>query len=142
MFDTRVRKWFFSTHAWKRPFFLRWKDNRKSNISSVGEISRSSGRKSSIFPAIWRLRIPDLPFTFHAKKVLFLHLLKKLLCVTWEQLTFSDSDDDFEHSWTTRAQSSSSLEKVDLGEGGGASTVSTIHYKIEVNYRRFSVRLW
>ena len=35
---------------------------------------------------------------FMQEKVLFLHLLKKLLCVTREQLTFSDSDDDFEHS--------------------------------------------
>ena len=31
-----------------------------------------------------------------------------------EQLTFSDSDRNFEHSWTTRAQSSSSLKKVDF----------------------------
>ena len=51
---------------------------------------------------------------FMQKKVLFLHLLKKLLCVTREQLIFSDSGDDFEHSCITRAQSSSSLEKVNF----------------------------
>ena len=36
------------------------------------------------------------------------------MCITREQLTFSDSDDDFEHLHIIRAQSSSSLEKVDF----------------------------
>ena len=41
---------------------------------------------------------------FIKKKVLFLHLLKEVLCVTREQLTFSDSDDDFEHREAFGAQ--------------------------------------
>ena len=41
-------------------------------------------------------------------------LIKKVLCVTREQLTFLDSDDDFEHSCITHAQSSSLLEKVNF----------------------------
>ena len=58
--------------------------------------------------------MPDLTFTFHAKKGAIPALIKKRLCVTREQLTFSDSDDDFEHSCITRAQSSSSLEKINF----------------------------
>ena len=54
------------------------------------------------------------PSTFHAKKDPISALIKKVLYVTREQLGFSDSDDDFEHSLTTRAQSSSSLEKVNV----------------------------
>ena len=42
--------------------------------------------------------MPDLAFTFHVKKGPLPALIKKVLCVTREQLTFSDSDDDFEHS--------------------------------------------
>ena len=85
-------KLFFNTCMKKA--LLRRKVKRKSNISSVCRglpqqwlekyfsyrsyfSFRYSGRKSSLSPAIWRLDIPDLPFTFHAKKVLFLHLLKK-----------------------------------------------------------------
>ena len=58
----------FSSHAWKGPFFCveNWIENRTFQVFS--EVSRSSGRKSSLSPVIWRLDIPDLPFIFHAKK--------------------------------------------------------------------------
>ena len=49
------------------------------------------------------------------QKVMFLHLLKKkILCVTKDQLSFSDLDDNFEYSSITRAQLSFSLEKVNF----------------------------
>ena len=59
--------------------------------------------------------MPDIPFTFHAKKGPIPALIKKItMCNKGEKLIFSDSDDDFEHSCITRAQSSSSLEKVNF----------------------------
>ena len=44
------------------------------------------------------------PIHFSWKKGPTSALIKKVLCGTREQLTFSDSDDDFEHSCITRAQ--------------------------------------
>ena len=102
-------------------YFLHRNVNQKSNISSVWrclpqqqEEKTFSLATTSQSPAIERLDIPDLPFTFYSKKVLFLHLLKKVLCITRKQLTFSNSDNDYEHSCITCAQSSSSLEKVNF----------------------------
>ena len=43
------------------------------------------------------------PIHFSYKKSPIPALIKKELCVTREQLTFSDSDDDFEYEWFTRA---------------------------------------
>ena len=93
-------------------------ENRAFQVSS--EASHSSGRKRLAAGGrehslqLWKLDISELPSTFHSKKALFLHLLKKVLCVTREQLTFLDSDDDFKHACTTRAQSSSSQEESQL----------------------------
>ena len=98
----------------KKALFLRRKVNRKSNFSSVcrGLLQQ---REEKYFVSRCDESIYTIPHSlFMQKKVLFLHLLKKLLCVIREQLTFSDSDDDFLHSCITRAQSSSSLEKVNF----------------------------
>ena len=104
----------------KKALFLRRKVNRKSNFRSVCRglpllLFLPLQRKEKYFVSCCDESIYTIPHSlFMQTKVLFLHLLKKLLCVTREQLTFSDSDDDFEHSCITRAQSSSSLEKVNF----------------------------
>ena len=88
---------FFNT-CMKKAFFLRRKVNRKSNFSSVCR-GLAQQREEKYFVSRCDESIYTIPHSlFMQKKVLFLHLLKKLLCVTREQLTFSDSDDDFEHS--------------------------------------------
>ena len=121
---------FFNT-CMKKVLFLHRKVNRKSNFSSVWRglplllflplqqeekyfSSCYTGRKSFCLPLYDDSICPISHSLFMQKKVLFLHLLKKVLCVTREQLTFSDSDDDFEHSCITRDLSSSSLEKVNF----------------------------
>ena len=61
-----------------------------------------AGGKEHSLP-LWRL--DNIPIHFSCKKGPIPALIKKVLCVTREQLTFSDSDDDFEHSCITRAPS-------------------------------------
>ena len=83
----------FLTHAWKRPSFYveKWIENR--TFLAFVEASRCyfspryRGMKSSLSPAVCWLGMPNIPFTFHAKNVLFLNLLKKVLCVTREQFS-------------------------------------------------------
>ena len=90
-----VRNSQFSIHfsMQKKAPSLRRKVNRKPNFLSVWR--GLPLYDDSICPISHSL--------FIQKKVLFLHLLKKVLRVTREQLTLSDSDDDFEHEWFTRA---------------------------------------
>ena len=66
----------------KSPFSAveKWIENR--TFRAFGKVSRSSGRKRLflpllLFPAIWRLDMPDRPFTFHAKKGPIPALIKK-----------------------------------------------------------------
>ena len=75
----------------KKDFFLRRKVNRKSNISSVW---RGPPRVSRYMTTGYTRS----PIHFSCKKGPIPVLIKKVLCVTREQLTFSGSDDDFEHS--------------------------------------------
>ena len=95
----------------KKALFLRRKVNRKSNFSSVCR-GLPQQREEKYFISRCDESIYTIPHSlFMQKKVLFMHLLKKLLCVTREQLTFSDSDDDFEHSCITREPEHSGLER-------------------------------
>ena len=103
------RSW---TAQWDTAFFTR--AARCVLLQPPGEIRRSSaGHRDTTFCRS-AVDISDLSFTFHAIKGPIPALIKKVLCVTREELTFSDSDDDLEHSCITRAQSSSSLKKVNF----------------------------
>ena len=58
--------------------------------------------------------MPDLPFTFQAKKGPIPALIKKITMCNKGAIDFSDSDDDFEPSCITRAQSSILARKSQL----------------------------
>ena len=81
---------FFNT-CMKKAHFLRRKVNRKSYFARSPTVA--GGKDFSSRYMTTQYARPPIHFSYK-KKVLFLHLLKKVLCVTREQLTFSDSDDD------------------------------------------------
>ena len=97
-----------------------------NNILLRGESTIVSRYDDSIYPS-----------TFHAKKVLFLHILNEVLWVTREQVTLLNSDDDFELLCVTRVQSLCSLETVSFP----LFVQSTILAKFGINRQKNGTRL-
>ena len=104
---------FFNTYM-KKVHFQRRKLNRKSIILSVWWSLPRQREEKFLVSRYMTTRCTRSPIHFSCKIGPIPALIKKVLCVTIEHLTFLDSDNDFGHSWTTPARSLSSLERVNF----------------------------
>ena len=98
------------------------------HFERLAKPSAVAGGKKHIVSRYMTSQYSQSPIHFSCKKGPITTLIKKLLFVIRELLTFSDSDHDFVQSCNTRAQSSSSLESQLSSLVVQCTIISTIKY--------------